>query len=731
MSKTGDAVRLSAPRLDGISLEALIGASRRLDELSTARVIGEAADVVHKAQQGGRALGTLAPMAIWIGATGSVTVEPASTSCGYTAPERLRGSQGDRRSDVFTLGVLLWEALAHERLFDGPSDSVVKAAVLAAHARPPSECNANVPAELDAICKKALALDPVDRYQSAKVMAAEISAVLDDAGYPETNDEIARYVAAALSMQTEIGVPLPSQDEKTEAMIGTPQFVDVPAPVPIPVKTPLPAVAVAPLTATPRPKSPTPGPAPAPAPAQIPAAAAAASPTPRPAAAAKPASLTPRAASPTPAPPPAIAALAQVPVSATGTLIGRAVSSDALKLPNDRRAAPLPRVVVPPKADVPSETRTPSRPLEAALAPAVLNTPEEAAALAKVQWHDASPSHASAAATLAPGETLTPPSVTIIEHASAEIASAGAPSAVASGEIGGPKSEPREAPPAPAAPVVALPPKADPLGGWGWGTGAQEVIDDDYDDGSRKTRKRLVFAIGGALGVILLVVIVALAAGGSRRKDIEPQAPSDVAGRAWAAPPPKASEPATPPPVVTPAPSTEPDAAKVTAEPPKTELPKAPPAEAAKVKAEPPKAEPPKAEPPKAEPPKVAAAKPAPEPAKTKPAAPAKPPTVAARAPSKPLDPYGEPKKADKIDANAAYKTGLQQFARGDSQAALATFKASLASNPDFAPTWRGIGLVYEKLGERSRAKTAFQRYLKLAPSAGDASQIRERLDRL
>ena len=95
-----------------------------------------------------------------------------------------------------------------------------------------------------------------------------------------------------------------------------------------------------------------------------------------------------------------------------------------------------------------------------------------------------------------------------------------------------------------------------------------------------------------------------------------------------------------------------------------------------------------------------------------------------------PVDPYAEPKKPS-VDANAAYKAGIQQFARGDSNGALSTFKQSLAAHPDFAPTWRGIGMVYEKLGKRSQAKNAFKRYLTLAPSAGDAESIRERMERL
>jgi serine/threonine-protein kinase len=94
------------------------------------------------------------------------------------------------------------------------------------------------------------------------------------------------------------------------------------------------------------------------------------------------------------------------------------------------------------------------------------------------------------------------------------------------------------------------------------------------------------------------------------------------------------------------------------------------------------------------------------------------------------VDPYATPDKP-KLDPAAAYRTGLQQYARGDTAGALATFRSSLSSSPGFAPTWRGLGLVYEKLGNKSQARSAFKRYLQLAPTAGDADQIRDRMDRL
>ena len=70
-------------------------------------------------------------------------------------------------------------------------------------------------------------------------------------------------------------------------------------------------------------------------------------------------------------------------------------------------------------------------------------------------------------------------------------------------------------------------------------------------------------------------------------------------------------------------------------------------------------------------------------------------------------------------------------FARGDSAGALASLRVSLASNPSYAPTWRGLGLVFEKMGEKDQARSAFKRYLQLAPSSGDADQIRNRMERL
>ena len=103
--------------------------------------------------------------------------------------------------------------------------------------------------------------------------------------------------------------------------------------------------------------------------------------------------------------------------------------------------------------------------------------------------------------------------------------------------------------------------------------------------------------------------------------------------------------------------------------------------------------------------------------------------TPKAKASPKPLDPYAE--STPKQDPAAAYKTGFQQYVRGDTAGALATFKSSLAANPGYPSTYRGLGLVYEKMGNKSQAKRAFSRYPQLSPKASDADQIRERMGKL
>ncbi len=112
----------------------------------------------------------------------------------YMAPEKLRGSAGDRRSDIFSLGCVMWEALTLKRLFRGSNDGETMKQVLEMPIQPPSQVNGDVPADYDAIVMRALDRDPDRRQGTAKEMAVEIEELLRKRGYGAKNDKIARYM---------------------------------------------------------------------------------------------------------------------------------------------------------------------------------------------------------------------------------------------------------------------------------------------------------------------------------------------------------------------------------------------------------------------------------------------------------------------------------------------------------------------------------------------------------
>ena len=85
----------------------------------------------------------------------------------YMSPEQARGERVDARTDVFALGVVLWEMLTGGRLFDGDSELAVLRAVQESVITPPARLNPDVPASLDAVITTALQRDPAARYQSA------------------------------------------------------------------------------------------------------------------------------------------------------------------------------------------------------------------------------------------------------------------------------------------------------------------------------------------------------------------------------------------------------------------------------------------------------------------------------------------------------------------------------------------------------------------------------------
>jgi formylglycine-generating enzyme required for sulfatase activity/predicted Ser/Thr protein kinase len=92
----------------------------------------------------------------------------------YMSPEQAQGQRVDARSDIFSLGAVLYEMLAGQRPFKGSSDVGVMTAILRDHPPPVCSVRAGVPAELEPILGRALAKDPAERYQTAAAMRTDL-----------------------------------------------------------------------------------------------------------------------------------------------------------------------------------------------------------------------------------------------------------------------------------------------------------------------------------------------------------------------------------------------------------------------------------------------------------------------------------------------------------------------------------------------------------------------------
>src|SRR5450432_3937723 len=99
----------------------------------------------------------------------------------YLAPEAVRGDRVDRRGDIFSVGVMLWEILAGRRLWDPASDNGVAWRLSMGEPPPALPPELAIPDGLREVCARALALEPAERYQTAAGLAADLEAIGADA----------------------------------------------------------------------------------------------------------------------------------------------------------------------------------------------------------------------------------------------------------------------------------------------------------------------------------------------------------------------------------------------------------------------------------------------------------------------------------------------------------------------------------------------------------------------
>jgi len=96
----------------------------------------------------------------------------------YMAPEQMVGGQVSAQSDIFTLGVLMYEMITGEKPFGDRQTATEMLTAMLSGVAPPISSNSGAPVELDAIVARCLDRDPYKRYKSAAALSAELQNVL-------------------------------------------------------------------------------------------------------------------------------------------------------------------------------------------------------------------------------------------------------------------------------------------------------------------------------------------------------------------------------------------------------------------------------------------------------------------------------------------------------------------------------------------------------------------------
>ncbi len=107
----------------------------------------------------------------------------------YMAPEQVLGNDVDRRADVYSVGVLLWQALAGRDFWQGQSDLDVMQAIVTESLTPLREAAKDLPAGAEQLVAGALTYNPEDRFQTAAIFGQKILELLKHIGpRPETRE---------------------------------------------------------------------------------------------------------------------------------------------------------------------------------------------------------------------------------------------------------------------------------------------------------------------------------------------------------------------------------------------------------------------------------------------------------------------------------------------------------------------------------------------------------------
>jgi hypothetical protein len=215
--RTGDRMWLVLEHVDGITLEELLGRVVRLAPASACAVALELARALEHAHGHGIVHRDLQPRNVLISTRGQVKLvgfavavderlptapelldRSASISGpAYMSPEQILGEPADPRSDIFSLGVMLYELLAGQRPFTGPDERTTTQRIRHDAPTPLGRATRGVPASVERAVLHCLEKLPSHRFQSAGELGAALRRILEELGVRQIREAIVDALASA------------------------------------------------------------------------------------------------------------------------------------------------------------------------------------------------------------------------------------------------------------------------------------------------------------------------------------------------------------------------------------------------------------------------------------------------------------------------------------------------------------------------------------------------------
>jgi serine/threonine-protein kinase len=191
VGKSGDVVFMAMEYIEGVELRTLIGEGKPLRMAQALSIAAQVAEGLAFAHQRGVVHRDVKPANIMVVANGPVKITDFGiarmrgsgdlTQTGmllgspkYMSPEQVIGKRADHRSDIFSLGVILYEMLCGVAPFNGENVTALMYQIVNFVPPPPSDVNAGVPPMLDLIVAKMLAKPLEERYQEAAEVARDL-----------------------------------------------------------------------------------------------------------------------------------------------------------------------------------------------------------------------------------------------------------------------------------------------------------------------------------------------------------------------------------------------------------------------------------------------------------------------------------------------------------------------------------------------------------------------------